>query len=72
MSVLPEPTNGSRTSPPSRLLCRIARPTSAGGTGRFAHASATFTGVVYHHQVSLVNAVSYGEHEATLDGQLSW
>lgn len=46
--------------------------TSTGGTGRFAHASATFTGVVYHHQVSLVNAVSYGEHEATLDGQLSW
>jgi hypothetical protein len=46
--------------------------TLTGGTGRFQHASATFTAVVYHHQVSLVNAVSYGEHEATLDGQLSW
>jgi hypothetical protein len=46
--------------------------TSSGGTGRFADASATFTVTLYFHRVALVNGISYGEHEATLDGQLSF
>src|SRR5262249_43535310 len=27
---------------------------------------------LYFHRVALVNGISYGEHDATLDGQLSW
>jgi hypothetical protein len=45
--------------------------TSTGGTGRFADASAAFTITLYFHRVALVNGISYGQHEATLDGQLS-
>jgi hypothetical protein len=45
--------------------------TSDGGTGRFADASATFTITLYFHRVALENGISYGEHEATLVGQLS-
>ena len=44
---------------------------STGGTGRFADASATFIITLYFHRVALVNGISYGEHEATLDGRLS-
>jgi hypothetical protein len=46
--------------------------TATGGTGRFADASATFTITLYFHRVALVNGISYGEHDATLDGQLNW
>jgi hypothetical protein len=45
---------------------------SGGGTGRFADASATFTITLYFHRVALVSGISYGEHTATLQGQLSW
>ena len=46
--------------------------TATGGTGRFAGSSSTFTITLYFHRVALVNGISYGEHDATLDGQLSW
>jgi len=46
--------------------------TSSGGTGRFADASATFTATIYHTRVALVNGISYGEQQVTVDGQLSW
>jgi hypothetical protein len=42
------------------------------GTGRFAGASASFTITLYFHRVALENGISYGEHDATLEGQLSW
>lgn len=46
--------------------------TSTGGTGRFADASATFTATIYHTRTALVNGISYGEQQVTLDGELSW
>jgi hypothetical protein len=46
--------------------------TASGGTGRFADASATFTMLAQHTRTALENGISYGEQQATLDGQLSW
>jgi hypothetical protein len=45
--------------------------TSSGGTGRFAEASATFTITLYFHRLALMNGISYGEHDAVLEGKLS-
>ena len=42
------------------------------GTGRFADARATFRVTAQHARTALENGISYGEQEATLDGQLSW
>jgi len=46
--------------------------TATGGTGRFADASATFTMLAHHTRTALESGISYGEQQATLDGQLSW
>jgi hypothetical protein len=46
--------------------------TASGGTGRFADASATFTMLAHHARTALENGISYGEQQATFDGQLSW
>lgn len=46
--------------------------TSSDGTGRFADANATFTATIQHTRVALVDGISYGEQQSTLDGQLSW
>lgn len=43
---------------------------ATGGTGRFANASATFAITAHHAQTALEDGISYGEQQATLDGQL--
>ena len=45
---------------------------SSAGTGRFANASATFTGFVDTSFVSLAGAIETGVWEGTFDGQLSY
>jgi hypothetical protein len=63
---------GTGTLTDSTHITFVLDYTSSGGTGRFSDASATFTITLYFHRVALVNGFSYGEHDATLDGQLSW
>jgi hypothetical protein len=45
--------------------------TASGGTGRFADAGAIFTMLAHHARTALENGISYGEQQATLDGQLA-
>jgi len=65
-------TAGTCTRPsPTSVQCSVVF-TSSGGTGRFAHASATFTIAFLSQRVDFVSPISYGEHTATLDGHMSW
>jgi hypothetical protein len=62
--------SGLRTDPAQITL--VIDCTATGGTGGFAHASATFTVTAQHARTALENGISYGEQQAALDGQLSW
>ena len=53
-------------------LTLVADYAATGGTGRFANATATFKITVQHVRTALEDGISYGEQQATLDGQLSW
>ena len=68
-------TAGQCTRPsPTSVACEVVF-TSSGGTGRFADASATFTITFNSARVALDPGpppISYGEHNATLAGSLSW
>jgi hypothetical protein len=65
----------SREDPSAIEVMCVIDYASSGGTGRFEDASAQFTATFNSVRVSLdpgPPTISYGEHEGTLSGHLSW
>jgi hypothetical protein len=65
----------TRPSPTATEVTCVIDYASSGGTGRFEDASAAFTMTMHSVRVAFDPGppiISYGEHEGTLSGHLSW